>query len=98
MAYLKVSGKEIEIMLTKSSNKKSPKIHRKLKLIADTVILLWMLGPAFRRHWDNSQYHSNVREYSTGVVGNLIECLGYRVKGGDTKLENHLKTCSKNAS
>ena len=50
MAYLKASGKEIEIMLTKSSNKKSPKIHRKLKLIADTVILLQMLGPAFRRH------------------------------------------------
>ena len=57
-----------------------------------------MLGLPFRRHWDNSQYHSNVREYSTGVVGNFIECLGYRVKGGDTKLENHLKTCSKNAS
>ena len=31
-------------------------------------------------------------------MGNFIECLGYRVKGGNTELENHLKTCSKNAS
>ena len=31
-------------------------------------------------------------------MGNFIECLGYRVKGGNTELENHLKTCGKNAS
>ena len=31
-------------------------------------------------------------------MGNFIECLGYRVRGGDIELENHLKTCNKNAS
>ena len=31
-------------------------------------------------------------------MGNFIECLGYRVRVGDIELENHLKTCSKNAN
>ena len=31
-------------------------------------------------------------------MGNLTECLDYRVRGGDIELGNHLKTCSKNAS
>ena len=31
-------------------------------------------------------------------MGNFIECLGCRVRVGDTELENHLKTCCKNAS
>ena len=39
-----------------------------------------------------------IEEYSKGGVGNFIECLGYRVRGGDAELENHLKTCSKNAN
>ena len=47
---------------------------------------------------DGFQCHPCVREYSSGGVGNLIECLGYRVSRGDTELENHLKTCRKNAS
>ena len=53
------------------------------------------LGLPFRGHRDDSQYFQNVGKYSSGGVGNLIECLGYRVKDGDTELENHLKTCSK---
>ena len=52
----------------------------------------------FREHRDDSQYHPNVGEYSSGAVSNSIECLGYRVRGGNTELENHLKTSSKNAS
>ena len=31
-------------------------------------------------------------------MGNLIKCLGYRIRGGDTELENHFKSCKKNAS
>ena len=31
-------------------------------------------------------------------MANFIECLRHRVKGGDTKLKNHLKTCSENVS
>ena len=98
MAHLKGSGEEIEVMLTKSSDKEVQKNRNKLKPIVDTVILLGRLGLPFRGHRDDSQYHPNVGEYSSGGVGNFIECLGYRVRGGDTELENHLKTCSKNAS
>ena len=56
------------------------------------------MGLPFREHKVDSQYHPNVGEYSSGGAGNFIECLGYMVKGADTELENHLKTCSKNAS
>ena len=98
MAHLKGSGKEIEVMLTKSSDKEVQNNRNKLKPIADTVILLGRLGLSFRGHRDDSQYHPNVGEYSSSGVGNFIECLGYRVRGGDTELENHLKTHSRNAS
>ena len=64
----------------------------------DTVVLLGNLGLRFRGHRDNSQYHPNVGEYSSGSVGSFLECLGYRVRGDDNELENHLKACSKNAS
>ena len=97
MAHLKGSGEEIEVMSTKNSDKEVQKNRNKLKPIFETVILLGRLGILFRGHMDDSQYHPNVGEYSSGGAGNL-ECLGYRVRGSDTELENHLKTCSKNAS
>ena len=37
-------------------------------------------------------------EYSTDGIGNFIEFLQCRVRGGYKVLEQHLKTCSKNAS
>lgn len=54
-----------------------------------TVMLLERLGFPFRRHKDDSQYHLNVGEYSSGGVVNFIEFVGYRDWGGDTELENH---------
>ena len=61
--------------------------------------MLGRLGLPFRGNRDDSQYHPNVGEYSGGGVGSFIECLGYKVRGGDNELENHLlKTCSKNTS
>ena len=56
------------------------------------------MGLPFRGHRDGSQYHPNVGEYSSGGEGSFIECLGYRVRGGNTDLENNLKTCSRYAS
>ena len=98
MAHLKGSGEEIEVMLTKSFDKEIQKNCSKLKPIVDSVILLGRLGLPFRGHRDDSQYHANVGEYSSGGEVNFIKCLGHRVRGGDTELENHLRTCSKNAS
>ena len=98
MAHPEGPGEEIEVMLTQSSEREVQKNRNKLKPIADTVILLGRLYLPLRGHRDDSQYHPNIGEYSSGAVGNFIECLGYGVRGGDTELENHLKTCSKNAS
>ena len=98
MAHLKGSGEEIEVMLTKNSNKEVQKNRKKLKPIVDKVILLGKLGLPFRGHRDDSQYQQNVGEYSSGGAGNFVKCLGYRVRGGDTELQNHFKTRSKNAS
>ena len=84
-------------MLAKNSDKEVQKNHNKLKPVVGTLILLGRLGLQFRGHRDDSQYHPNVGEYLSGSAGNFIECLGYRVRGGDAELENHLKTCSKNA-
>ena len=94
MTHLKGSGEDIEVMLTKSSDKEVQKTCNKLKPIVDTVILLGRLGLPFRGHRNDSQYHPNVGEYSSGGMGNFIECFGYRVRGGDTGRGSHLKTCS----
>ena len=96
MVHLKGSGEEIEFMLTKSSDNDVNKNRNKLNPIVDTVILLGRLGLSFRGHRDDSQYHPNVGEFSSGGMGTFVEYLGYRVTSGDTQLENHLKTCSKN--
>ena len=70
----------------------------KLKPIIETVIFLGRNGLPFRGHRDTSQYHPETGTYGEERVGLFIECLSLRVKAGDTVLENHLKTCAKNAS
>ena len=69
-----------------------------LRSIIDTIIFLGRQGLALRGHRDDSQYHADVGEYSTGSVGNFIELLNYRVRGGDKDLGKHLESYSKNAS
>ncbi|XP_065642785.1 52 kDa repressor of the inhibitor of the protein kinase-like [Hydra vulgaris] len=72
---------------------------KKIRPIIDTIILCGRQGLALRGHNDDSQYHSEVGQYSTSCnVGNFMEILNYRVRGGDTELENHLKNHKKNAS
>ena len=84
MAHLKGWGEEIEVMLTKGSDKEVKKNRNKLKPINDLVMSLGRLVLPFRGHRDDSQYHSNVGEYSSGAVSASIKCLGYRVRGGNT--------------
>ena len=69
-----------------------------LRLIIDTIILLGRQDVTLRGHRDDSQYHTDVGEYSTGSVGNFIEILNCRVRDGDKDLEKHLESYSKNAS
>ena len=56
------------------------------------------LGLPFAGHHDDPQYHPKAAEHSTGGVGNFVEFLQFRVRGGDKVLEQHLTNCSKNAS
>ena len=60
-------------MLTNGSDKEVQKNYHKLKPIVDTVMFLERLGLPFRGHRDDSQYHPNVGEYSSGGLGNFIE-------------------------
>ena len=54
MAYLKGSSEDIEVMLTKGSDKEVYKSHSKLKPIPDIVIWLRRFGLPFRGHRDDS--------------------------------------------
>ena len=98
LSNMKVLVEELGLMIDRNCKKEVEQNRKRLAPIIDTVILLWRLGLAFRGHRDDSQSHPNVGEYSSGGVGNFVEVLNYRVRGGDSVLENHLRTCSKNAS
>ena len=81
---------EIDLIIDTNFKKEVEENRKKLAPIIDTVILLGRLGLAFRGHRDDSQSHPNVGEYSSGGVRNFVEVLNYRVRGGDSVLENHL--------
>lgn len=98
IANIKGSTVEIDITIDRNLKKEVAENRAKLKPIVDTVILLGRIGVAYRGHRDDSQYHSDVGSYSGSGVGNFVEILNYRVRGGDTVLENHLRNCSKNAT
>ena len=70
----------------------------KLMPIIDSIIFCGRLGIPLRGHRDDSKYHPDAGEYSTGGVGNFIELLNYRVRGGDNILKEHMLNHSKNAS
>ena len=87
--------KDVDEMLVVSEISENRKT---LRWITDTIIFLGRLDLPLRGHRDDSQYHPDVGEYSTASVGNFIELLNYRVRGGDKDLEKHLESYSKNAS
>ena len=80
---------EIDLMIDRNC-KKEVEENRKRLPPNDTVILLGRLGLAFRGHRDDCQFHPNVGQYPSGSFGNFVEVLNYRVRGGDSVLENHL--------
>ena len=86
--------KDVDEMLVVSEINENRKT---LRWITDTIIFLGRLGLALRGHRDDSQYHPDVGEHSTGNVGNFIELLNYRVRGGYKDLKKHLESYSNNA-
>ncbi|XP_057306732.1 uncharacterized protein LOC130644950 [Hydractinia symbiolongicarpus] len=69
-----------------------------LAAIIDTVILCGRLCISLRGHRDNLKDFPEVGGYAPYSVGNFLDLLNYRVRGGDIALGNHLKACSKNAT
>ncbi|XP_057294597.1 52 kDa repressor of the inhibitor of the protein kinase-like [Hydractinia symbiolongicarpus] len=69
-----------------------------LAAIIDTVILCGPLCISLRGHRDNLKDFTEVGGYAPYSVGNFLDLLNYRVRGGDIALGNHLKACSKNAT
>ena len=51
-----------------------------------------------RGHRDDAKYHGEVGQYSVGQVGNFVELLNYRVRGGDEILGDHMRHAPKNAT
>lgn len=95
-----MSGKiqPIDVMISENRRTKIAENRKKLLPIVDTIITCGRLGISFRGHRDDSQYHPEVGSFSRGGVGNFIELLNMRVRAGDVGLEEHLKSCPKNAS
>ena len=89
---------EADEMLDRQFKLEVSKNRKIIRSLIDTIILLGRQGLALRGYRDNSQYHPDVGKYSAGSVGNFIELLNYRVRGGHNDLKKHLESYSKNAS
>ena len=59
---------EIDLIIDRNFKKKVEENRKRLAPIIDAVILLGRLGLAFRGHRDDSRFHPNVGEYSSGGV------------------------------
>jgi hypothetical protein len=92
-----MSGQQVPIhQLLESSRASQIKENRqKLMAIIDTIITCGRQGIALRGHRDD-----HTQELKSGPntnLGNFVELLKFRVRGGDTTLESHLKTSKGNA-
>ena len=97
-SQIKGSSHEINLLCDRKYKHDVEENRKVLVPIIDTIIILGRLGLPFRGHRNDSKYHPKVGEYSTGRIGSFVEFLQFRVSGGDKVLEQHLKTCGKNAS
>ena len=84
-------------MIDTSRQNKIQEAKTVLSPIIDTVALCCRMGISLRGHRDDSQYYPTPGGYSKGQVGNFIRLINFAVRHGDSNLENHLKSASKNA-
>ena len=93
------SFQNIDTLINKEYEKEVALNRDKLRSIVDSIIFLGRLNIVFRDHRDDSQHHPTVGKYSLlNGVGNFVELLNYRIRGGDKVLEYHLNSCAKNTS
>ena len=88
----------IEIMMDSNLRKEVADNRKKLKPIVDAVTFCGRLGLPLHGHRDDSKYHPEVGGFSTENVGNFVEALNFRVRGGDEVLHKHLTSCGENQS
>ena len=97
-SQIKGSNHKINLLCDRKYKHDVEESRKLLAPIINTIVTLGRLGLPFRGHRDDSKYHPKIGECSTSGVGNFGEFLQFRVRAGDNVLEQHLKTCSKNAS
>ena len=59
---------------------------------------LWRQELSFRGHRDDSKYHPEPEEFAKKSVGNFVEFLQFRVRGGNIYFKNNLENSTKNAT
>ena len=97
-SQIKGSSHKINLLCDRKDKHEVEEHLKVLAPIIDTIVTLGRLGLPFCGHCDDSKYHPKVREYSTVGVGNFVEFLQFKVRSENKVWEQHLKTCSKNAS
>ena len=98
--HLKGKGSKGRVVLKLSKRKDAQKIKlnkKKLKNIDHKKIGLSSGTKVFINESLCGYYKLLWSKCKNGGVGNFIEFLQFRVRGGDKVLEQHLKNCSKNA-
>ena len=63
--------------------------------MTNSVIFLGRHNLPFRGHRNDSEYHAEVGEQTSGQVGVFQSLLNFRVASGDKVLEEHLRTSSR---
>ena len=97
-SQIKGSSHKINLLCDRKYKHEVEENRKVLAPMIDTIDTLGRLGLPFYGHRDDSKYHPKVGERSTGGVGNFVEFLQFRVRGGNKVLEQHIQKCSKSAS
>lgn len=98
LSQLSGATQPIEIIIDSNLKKEVAENRKKLEPIVDAVTLCGRLGLPLRGHRDDAKYHPEVGGFSSGGIGNFVQILNFRVRGGDETLKDHLITCGKNRS
>ena len=88
----------IDVLTNQASANNIRKNTEFLQSIIDVIIHLGRQGLPFRGHHDSYKYYPPIGLYSIDKnVGNFVETVNLIVRHGDKPLENHLRTCPRNA-
>ena len=92
-------GKEVPINKVFDSTHKEniKKAREAITPIVDSQKLCWPQNIPLRGHKDSTKNQPEVGKRGLTNLGNFVELLMYRVRGGDKTVENHLQNATRNA-